>query len=216
MITIRAAIQQILAKQPFIQELYLEGLVNTSALARKIKPEIEELTMKHVTIEAVLMSLRRYTPVFTTKNILKLFQQPTEMIVRSNLIEITIKNTDFSYDQHILLLVQLKEVENKYFIITEGTFQTTIIGNKEIEEKVSLIVPPEKFVSSFHELSSITIKLPEEVVPTTGVYYYILKLLAWEDINIIEVASTYTEFTIILQNSDIDRAFSVLNKALRK
>ena len=130
--------------------------------------------------------------------------------------KVTIKNTDFGNDQHILLLMQLKEVENNYLIITEGTFQTTIIGNKEISEKIAAIVPPSKFISRFDNISSITIKLPEEVVLTSGAYYYILKLLAWENINIIEVASTYTEFTLILDTKETDRAFSVLNKAFTR
>ena len=60
------------------------------------------------------------------------------------------------------------------------------------------------------ELSAITIILPKEAVFVPGVYYSVLKALAWEGINFVEVVSSYTELTIILQNSNVDRAFSVL------
>ena len=38
------------------------------------------------------------------------------------------------------------------------------------------------------------------------------KRLAWEDINIAEVISTTNEFTIVIEDRDIDRAFSVIQK----
>ena len=43
-----------------------------------------------------------------------------------------------------------------------------------------------------------------------GVHYTILKQLAWNDINLVEAVSTYSEFTIILERDVVDRAFSVL------
>jgi hypothetical protein len=38
------------------------------------------------------------------------------------------------------------------------------------------------------------------------------KRLAWEDINIVEVISTTNEFTIVVEDEDIDRAFSVIQR----
>jgi len=43
-----------------------------------------------------------------------------------------------------------------------------------------------------------------------GLYYYIFKKLAWDGINILEVVSTSNEFTILLKDEDIDKAFSVI------
>ena len=49
-----------------------------------------------------------------------------------------------------------------------------------------------------------------EATKIPGVLYFILKILAWEGINITECVSTFTELTIILDNKDIDRAFSII------
>ncbi len=40
------------------------------------------------------------------------------------------------------------------------------------------------------------------------------KQLAWNNINVVEVVSTYTEFTIILQKKQVDVSFSILMKFL--
>ena len=68
----------------------------------------------------------------------------------------------------------------------------------------------EVLISKTANLSSITIKLPKENIKISGVYYFIFKKIAWEGINILEVISTTHEFTIILNDDDVDRAFTVL------
>jgi aspartokinase len=68
----------------------------------------------------------------------------------------------------------------------------------------------EKCTGVTDNLASITIKLPTENIEISGIYYYILKRIAWEGININEVISTTNEFTIVVRDKDIDRAFSIL------
>ena len=58
----------------------------------------------------------------------------------------------------------------------------------------------------------ITHYLPHEKTEIAGYYYYILKRIAWEGINIVEILSTTNEFSIILDETDVDRAFAVLKK----
>lgn len=44
----------------------------------------------------------------------------------------------------------------------------------------------------------------------------ILKILAWEGINVVEVVSTFSEFTIILEDEEVSRAFSLFKDSLSK
>ncbi|MNY34064.1 hypothetical protein D3C86_1683760 [compost metagenome] len=48
-----------------------------------------------------------------------------------------------------------------------------------------------------------------------GIYYYILKHLAWEGLNIVEIVSTANEFTIIVKQDHVDKAFKVLMQLKR-
>ena len=67
-------------------------------------------------------------------------------------------------------------------------------------------------VSKAPNLASITVKLPEENSNCSGLYYYIFKKIAWEGINLLEVVSTTNEFTLIVSQDDIDKAFSVVKR----
>lgn len=57
---------------------------------------------------------------------------------------------------------------------------------------------------------TITIELEDAHKDTPGVYYFFLKSLAWERINIKSISSNENEFTITVDDQDINRAFGVL------
>ena len=70
----------------------------------------------------------------------------------------------------------------------------------------------ENQLASTEKLSCITLYLPDENTEIAGYYYFILKKIAWEGINIIEILSTTNEFSIILDEKDVDKAFSILKE----
>jgi hypothetical protein len=55
-------------------------------------------------------------------------------------------------------------------------------------------------------------RLPGESMPVPGVYYPILKALAWEGINVVELVSAGTELTLFLEGKDIERGLSVIRR----
>ena len=79
-----------------------------------------------------------------------------------------------------------------------------------IDSIIDTIFRGEKLTHKIEDLSSITVKLPQENISTPGVYYYIFQRLAWEGIIIHEVISTTNEFTIIVSDDQIDIAFKVI------
>ena len=60
------------------------------------------------------------------------------------------------------------------------------------------------------ELSSISVKLPIENVSVPGIYYFVFQRLSWEGINIYEVISTSNEFTILVNEDQVDKAFRII------
>lgn len=214
MITISEVVEDIINDSPFLEEGISKNIINYSSLARKIKPEIEEKLLKKIKTGAIIMALRR----ISKKNINKLsfkkniFSKSLDMIVRSNLVEYTFSNSDSFLAKHKTLLGKIDNQNKYFFTITQGVFETGIIVSQELKSKVKEVFENEKVIKELTDLSSITVKLPEANVTTPGVYYFILKELAWHNINIIEVVSTYQEITLILKTEEIDKAFSILKK----
>jgi aspartokinase len=80
---------------------------------------------------------------------------------------------------------------------------------------VEQIFKSERLKSNTKDLASVTVKLPLINTEIYGIYYYILKHLAWDGINIVEVVSTSNEFTVVVKQDDIDKAFKILMQIKR-
>ena len=211
MITVPEAAEKIINRSRYLSEAISKGIINVSSLARYIKPELEQMLEKEVSYPAVVMALNRLStqikPKYVQSNI---FKTPPDMIVRSNLVEITVAHSESLIEKYPTLL-KLSRTKDKYFFtITEGVFETTIIVSSDLKSEIKNTLKNETIVAEFTNLSSITIRLPKEAIMTPGIFYFFLKSLAWEGVNIIEIVSAYLEFTLILPEKETNRAFSIL------
>lgn len=215
MITISQALREKVEKSPILSEAMTQGVLNYSALARILRKELQTELYKPVSEGAIVMALKRLASQINSKvHLSKVFKKMPDMLIRSNLMEITILNANVTEEKFQTLFKRFRE-QNKYFVtVTQGVFETTIIASNELSPELNKLIKGEEIVSKFENLSAITIRLPKEAIPTPGVFYSILKFLTWEGINVIEVVSTFLEFTIILEDREVDRAFSVLKRDL--
>lgn len=216
MITIAQVVEEIVERQPFMEEAMGKNLINLSAFARILKPEIEERLYKSIEVGAIVMALKRFkiskNKKIDPKNI---FTNQPDLITRSNLVGFTVVNSDKLLDTLKPIITHGKLTHKQFFAFTQGVFETSIICSHESEDFVKEKLEKETIIGKKNNLSTITIILPKENVVTPGVYYYILKILAWEGINVIDVISTENEFTIVFEDKDIDRSFSLLKKHLK-
>lgn len=212
MISVKDALNEIIQNYPFIEEGLSRGIINYSAFAREVQPLIEKKLYKGVKEGAIVMALKRISKGLIQNQPAGKFLNLTDLTVRSNLTEFTFLNSGSLSDKQSELFNKLSSYKDIFCAVSQGVRETTFIANTVAAEAIEKSFSDETKVAKIDQLSSITIHLPKETVETSGIYYQILKRLAWENINIIEVISTYTELTIVFANRDIDKAFSVLNK----
>lgn len=211
MISIGDSLNEIISHYPFLEESLSKGIINYSALAREIRPQIEKKLYKSVKEGAIVMALKRISQRLSkNKSKVGVTSNLTDLTVRSNLSEFTFQHSETLPEKTRQLFTQIATKRDIVCTLSEGIRETTFIISSEIVNTAKEVFIGEVLIAQINNLSSISIKLPKEVVYIPGVYYQILKMLAWEDINIIEVLSTYTELTIIIENKDVDRAFSSL------
>lgn len=217
MITVSNAVSQIIKDKPLIEEALSQGIINLSALARLILSEVRRLTYKDVKEGAVLMALKRQPKTIKSASLVKsVLGKSGNLMVRSNLSEFTVSNVDFSVEKHQKIIKEIEKTRKYFLTITQGTFESTVIVASDLKKTVETILGRDKIIFKLDGLCSITINLPGKTVSTPGVYYSILKVLAWEGINIVEVVSTFSEFIIILEEKEVSRAFALLKDNLTK
>lgn len=206
-------VEEIIKKSPFLEEALAEGIINLSSLSRQIKPEIDEQLHKDVQVGAIVMALKRLSPKFDPNlkiKVKKVINRLGDITVRSNITYFTFNNSETIIEKQAELLKKLKNKKDTFFAFSQGVYETTIILSDSEQNDIDIIFNNESLVQATRGLSSITIKLPSENSDTSGIYYFILKKIAWEGINILDIISTTHEFTIIVDDESVDRAFSIL------
>lgn len=211
--TISNAVEESIKRHPFLEGALYDGLINISALARKLKPEVEIRVSKEVNDSAIIMSLNRLVPqmeMLSEIKVRKVIDNISDIIVRSNLADYVFENSVTLFEKQAALLERSHTMKEVFCTFSQGIFETTLVVSRSVSPLVDEIFAAEKLLSKSSNLSSITVKLPTDNNIYPGVYYYIFKQLAWDNINIAEVISTTNEFTVVLSDNDVNRAFTIL------
>jgi hypothetical protein len=214
--TVPEAVESIVAGAPFLEDGLALGILNLSALARRLRPRVEGALHKEVSDAAVMMALKRLAPRFTSRSaeVNRLLRRMGELTVRSSLVEFTFRNSDTILERQKELLAAIHRRKDSFLTVTQGVVEVTVVASAALAEKIEEVFAGEKTVSRLDDLSAINIRLPRETVHTPGVHYVLLKQLAFADINVVEVVSTYTELTVVISHKEVDRAFTVLKRFL--
>ena len=104
----------------------------------------------------------------------------------------------------------MKASDETLLSISLTIFETNIVASKSLQKYIETIFEKETCINSVLDLASITIKLPLNNLEQSGIYYFILKQLAWADIALQEVISTTKEMTIVVKEKDINETFGIL------
>lgn len=211
--TISSVVEQYIKSKPFLLSSLSQGIINLTSLARIMMPELEAHLGKDVKQGAVVMSLKRLSEELDFKinyKISKVLKNIGEITVRSSLSDFTFISSDTLLDNQAKLISEINKQQDIFYTSSRGVNETNIVISTSVEPMVNALFKNEKLTHKIENLSSITVKLPQENISTPGVYYYIFQRLAWEGVIIHEVISTTNEFTIIVSDDQIDVAFKVI------
>lgn len=211
--TISSVVEQYIKKKPFLQSALAQGIINLTSLSRIVKPEIEEELGKEIRNGAIVMSLKRLSDDLefrATHKIIKVLKNIGEITVRSSLTDYTFLASDTILVQQAKLLEEINNNQDVFYTSSRGVNEINIVISNIMDKTVEELFQAEKCTQKSEELSSITVKLPSENVSVPGIYYFIFQRLAWEGIVLYEVISTTNEFTILVNDEQVDIAFKTI------
>ncbi|OGE31600.1 hypothetical protein A2631_00505 [Candidatus Daviesbacteria bacterium RIFCSPHIGHO2_01_FULL_44_29] len=218
MISTPEIVEQIIKKSPFLEEALLRDLINVSSLARQIYPEVqtilEQKTLRDSPIQlgAIIMALKRLkTKLPQSSKLKEVLKRINDISIKSNITEYTYKNSPTLTKLQSQLLGSVAQ-QASLTTFSHGVFETTLFVNSGLEELVEKLFTKETLIRKMYGLSSITLMLPVEAAEVPGVYYAILKQLAWEGISFQEIVSSFTEVTFYIESDRVEAAFSALKK----
>ena len=215
--TISSVVESYIRRKPFLQTALSEGIINLTSLSRYIKPEVEEVLRKEVRDGAIVMALKRLSEnleFLATHKIVKVLKDIGEITVRSSLTDYTFQLTPSILSSQLELMREIENMPDIFYTSSRGVNEINIVVSNRLEKTVERIFKNEICTQKAEQLASVSVKLRSENVTVPGIYYFIFQRLAWEGIVLYEVISTTNEFTILVDDIQADKAFSII-KALK-
>ena len=211
--TIASCVQDIIMSSPFLEEGLSREIINFSALANDLNAQISGMLRKPVKNGAIMMALRRYQQpinIEPSNKLNRMFKNLGDITVRSNLSDYTYQNSKTLIHSHTRVLEKIGVNHQVFYAFTRGMFESNIIISSSEKDNVMTAFDNEVKIGFQDKLSAISIYLPKGNSKIAGLYYQIFKRLAWENITLYEVVSTTNEFTIVVEDDLVDKAFSVI------
>lgn len=210
--TVANRVETWLADHPFHQSFLARGLLNASALAREIRPELERQAGEKLSEQAITLAISRLARRLQAADndidvIWTDFDRFVgEVSVQSGLSILTIPQVTIDEPALYDVLMDLHAAQ-EYTLYTRGVWHTALICKQDTVERLA-----RHFEQSIvtHDVVAVTVKLRPGHLPVPGVCAYILEKLAQHGVNLAEVTSAHDELTVVIDKQFTQTALDCL------
>lgn len=216
MVTISHIVGKLVDERVYIQESMNKEIISFALLAKQLQPEVEEEFGKKVKKHAIEMALRRYSEQVKEKHKTVKFNYSSDIIMKTKICDIAVSRSPTLLDKLKKLYDIINFEKGDNLNIIQGNGEVSIVTNERYKEKFLNNLKGEKILNIEKDLISLTMTFSKNFLYTPGVIFNIIRNIAWENINIFEVVSTNTEFTVILHKKDAMKAYKALEKLIKQ
>ncbi|MCW4020192.1 MAG: hypothetical protein NWF14_03055 [Candidatus Bathyarchaeota archaeon] len=200
-------VQFLIENDPTIQDALVRGYGNYSAIARLLKPKVEEIQGKKVTVEGLITAVKRAKITYAPKNEYQRIVAESSITLRTDVAKISLEKTRRTLEKARLISADFPEA---FFQVLEGATALTLITDQRIFDEVRSVFTEEQTLEEKQNLAAIIVQSPRAIVDTPGCVVAFYNPISRAQINIEETISCFAETVIVLSMEDAARAFSLL------
>jgi hypothetical protein len=178
-------------------ELISHNLLNLSEYARILKPKIEAQTMMQVSTGSIVTSLSRIKKSLQTDTVIERFYID-DIQIKYPISDIVFLPDNQVFDKVSRLHGECESLTNNFLNVCIGSSEVNIFVNSKYKDVVLKYFSTQKMVFEMSNLCAITIKFDPKYIHIPGITHKVLRELAFRNINLVEVMSTYTEITLFI------------------
>lgn len=211
MITISQIVNDILRHDDLAAAAARKGWLNFSAYARDIQSQVQDALLKDVQEASIVTALSR-----AANGMARPSQQPTDVIqslaVHSNLEGMTYERSEHTSTTIRKIYHQVSATNKSFLTVTQGINEVTVVAGAPVARVFRQALKDAHKVYDKPNLVGITVKFAPSNLEIPNLIFALTRRLAYKDVNIIEIVSTATELTYILEKKDLAVALEQLQK----
>lgn len=210
--SISGVVREVLDESEIALSALRAGILNLSAYGKEIRAEVSRRAKRDVALGTIVVALSRYEIDVGTRRPLCPKIRIESISTRSALAEVTFNKTSTARAKLRAIYEQKKLIDADFLTVTSGMREISIIAPAELVRDISSLFKGERPTSIVSNLAGITLRFSPDYQTTPNSIFAMLRPLALNHINLVEVVSTYTELTVVVAQKDLQATFAVFSK----
>lgn len=206
--SITEAVREIVSSDLSFQDSLQRDYCNISALARIIKPQIDQMLSKDTSIESIVTALKRsrYDYDVPQKPIASILAA-SNITVNTDVAKISAKKSKKTIEKVAKAMVQ--GVGN-FISISESIMSITLVFEDLLLQDIKGMFAYDDILEIEDSLAAIIVHSPEDIIKTPGCAIAFYNQLARRHINIEDTVSCYTDTIVLVKMEQVGKAFNAL------
>jgi hypothetical protein len=217
--SITKIVWQILDARPFLRDIFKIRAVNYSGLARYLHPVVQKILGRKVKLESIIVAIKRYGEKIQdeplSQQILNALSK-CDIMLKGNVAYTVLRRNLHNYEITWETYKKIKWEEGDIIYISHSMSEIGILLDKKNLNYIRERVRKDEIIYFSPSLAMITLRTPPEILKLPGFFSYILSLVSWRNINLIDVISTYSSFVLIVDEKDGGKVYNILLKAIKR
>ena len=214
--SIPEVVREIITRNRSIYDCMKMNLINYTALAVKIQPEIEKILGNSVNLNTVVVAIKRYADSFEIKEEIKeeFVLKNARLALTDGIMDVKFSVKDSNEMDPMAILDKFSKVTNNYdFFRLSDSFRFLAEDMEDIRQ-IFRNVPEDNDMFSTG-LAKIRISIPNSQ-NESNVVSYVAEVLHANGVELVNAFFSQDNITIILNERDSSRAYDILHSDIMR
>lgn len=206
--SITHAVKEVVNNDLSFQDSLQRDYCNISALARIVKPQIDQMLSKNTSVESIVTALKRSRRDYDVpERPIAAILAGSTVTVKTDVAKLSAAKSKKTIEKVAKSLTQ--NVDN-YISMSESIMSITLIFDDALLDDVKAMFGQHDILEVEDDLAAIIVHSPEEIIKTPGCAIAFYNQLARRHINIEDTVSCYTDTIMLVRMDQVGKAFNAL------
>lgn len=214
-LSVPEVVREIITRNRSIYDCMKMDLINYTALAVKIQPEVEKLIGNQVNLNTIVVAIKRYADSFEEKNEItsESFLKNAKLSLTDGIVDIKLSPASLGNIDPFSILNKFSEITSDYeFFRLADSFRVLTVDDDEIRQLIQTLPNNENFLNT--GLARIKISVPSGQKRSVG--SLVSEVLHENGIDIVDAYFSQENIIIILNGKDASRAYEILRAVISR
>ena len=216
MMSVPEVVREVITRNRSIYDCMKMDLINYTALAVKIQPEIEKILGNSVNLNTIVVAIKRYADSFETKEEMKdeSVLKNARLALTDGIMDVRFSVKDSNEMDPMSVLDKFSKVTNDYeFFRLSDSFRFLTEDMDDIRQIFNDVSEREDMFST--GLAKIRISIPSSQ-NQSDVVSYVAEVLHANGVELVNAFFSQDNITIILNERDSSRAYDILHSDIMR